>query len=97
MSYRVLPTRRLRAKILSWGLSDFVLTDIYLRLSELADNPAEQLVSLESPFTGMVLRHSLIDPENRMCQHVFWFHVVYSADETALLVINGAHFRSILG
>jgi hypothetical protein len=60
----------------------------------LHENPAARLERTEQPFDGMSYRFALIDPENRLCQHFFTFHVLYAADETTLFVARGAYGKT---
>lgn len=91
---RILPSAA--RQIASWGLSDFVWTEVYLRLNEvLPGDPGRHLRREQDPFDGMAYRFSLIDPENRLCQHGFVFHILFGADEETLFVARGAHVRTI--
>lgn len=86
MSYRVAIPASVRTRVGSLGLSNFVLVEVLLRVQALAVDPAEKLIRAEMPFDGMMLLVELIDPEDRMCQHVVVFPVFYSMDETTLHV-----------
>ena len=94
MSYRVKVLPPVARKIARWGLSDAVLVDVYLYLHEvLPTDPAAFLRRGRRPFDGMLYEFSLIDPDNRLCEHVFAFLVVYAQDEQTLLVANGGYWR----
>jgi len=94
--YRVQVERLATRQIASWNLSDFVLTEVLLRLHQtLRDNPSALLERTEQPFDGMSYPFGLIDPENRLCQHFFRFHVLYAADETTLFVARGAYGKTV--
>ncbi|MBI1913526.1 MAG: hypothetical protein HYS12_02040 [Planctomycetes bacterium] len=41
----------------------------------------------------MVYRFSLVDPDNRFCEHLFQFAVRYGQDEETLWVVRGRHVR----
>ncbi len=41
----------------------------------------------------MICEFSVIDPENRLRQHIFVFQVVYSQDEQTLIIANGGYWR----
>ena len=86
MSYHVVVTPAIRARIGSLDLPNDVLVDVFTRLAGLANNPAAQLTRPASPFDGMMLVIELIDHSDRMCVHEFAFRVWYSMDETQLLV-----------
>jgi hypothetical protein len=81
--------------ILRWGLSDNVFVEVRLRLNSLANNPARQLVRTTEPIDGMSYTFGLIDPQNRLCEHFFRFHVLYGQDEETIYVVGGTHFRQI--
>jgi hypothetical protein len=66
-----------------------------LRVELLCQNPAGRLVRTREPIDGMTYFVEFIDPTNRLCVHVFTFHVVYSQDEETLYVARGTHFRRI--
>src|SRR5438128_808342 len=96
MSYAVRIPGPVRKKIASWGLPDALLVEVYLRLTdELARNPSLHLVRAEEPFDGMVYRFSLIDPENRLCEHFCIFHVLYGQVEATLEVVNFVYLRRV--
>ena len=94
MSFRVEFTRHLRQQIISWQLSDFLLVEVYLRLrQDLADQPARVLRRQRRPFDGMCYTFSMVDPENRLREHLFVFHVLYSQDEDRIFVARGRYRR----
>jgi hypothetical protein len=90
---RVLPA--VARRIASWGLSDPVLVEVYLRLEALRNTPADHLRRERRPFDGMVWRFNLIDPDNRIQQHFFCFQVLYGQDEQTLMVARGAYIRTV--
>src|SRR5947208_1996067 len=97
MSYRVSVRSSIHRRILRWGLSDTILVEVFLRLQqELPRNLPQLLQRTTRPFDGMTYRFSLVDPENRLCEHRFWFHLVFTQDEQTLLVVNCAHRRHSL-
>lgn len=96
MSYRTRIRPLAARQIASWGLSDFVWTEVYLRLNEaLPADPRQYLRREDDPFDGMAYRFSFIDPENRLCRHGFVFQVFFGADEETLLVSRGAYVRAV--
>ncbi|MBY0525658.1 MAG: hypothetical protein K2R98_19795 [Gemmataceae bacterium] len=98
MSYRVELHPLAKAKINSWDLTgrfDYLLVDIELRLRTLRDNPASVLRRVEQPFDGMVLEFSVIDPNDRMCEHRFAFLVLYRQDEETLTVANAGYMKQV--
>ena len=95
MTYRTVIRPSVQKKIATWGLSDYVLVDVYLRLRELLPaDPLRNLMRVADPFDGMVYRFELIDPENRFREYVFFFLVVYGQDEETLCVVNAGYLRS---
>jgi len=42
----------------------------------------------------MAYYFSMMDPENRLCEHFFTFHILYGQDEETLFVPRGAHVRA---
>lgn len=97
MSYRVKVRSSVHRRILKWGLSDIMLVEVLLRLREdLPANRPELLTRTLKPFDGMTYHFSVVDPENRLCRHTFWFHLVFGQDEETLLVVNAAYRRFTL-
>jgi hypothetical protein len=83
-----------RQQIASWQLSDFLLVEVHLRFrQDLAENPALALRRQRRPFNGMCYRWSMVDPENRLREHLFVFHVGYSQDEESVIVARGRYRR----
>jgi hypothetical protein len=94
MAYKVVVHPRVQATIASWGLSNFVLVDVYLMLHEvLSSQPAAFLRRAEFPFDGMLFEFNLVDPENRLRQHEFVFLVTYGQDEQTLQIAKGGYVR----
>jgi hypothetical protein len=96
MPYRVESAPTLGALINSWGLSDFMFVEVHLRLNEaLPSGAPRNLIRAVTPFDGMVYSFERIDPENRLVNHVFLFHVVFLANEEVLRVMNGRYLRQV--
>jgi hypothetical protein len=94
MSYRVIIPPAIASRIAGWGLSDAVFVDVYLFLREvLPTAPTEYLQRRRQPFDGMVYEFSLIDPGNRLREHLFAFHVLYGQDEQTLVIVKGGYRR----
>lgn len=94
MPYKVVILPHARRQINSWKLPDSVLVEVYLRLGEyLPREPHQALKRTRQPFDGMVYYFRMIDPEDRLCEHFFTFHIWYGQDEETLLVRRGAHVR----
>jgi len=94
MSFRVDIRPPARRGIASWGLSDSLIVDVYLRLNEaLSDNPWRLLRPSEEAEGGMIFAFSIIDPENRFLVHSFFFQVYYAQDEVTIHVTRGQYKR----
>jgi hypothetical protein len=94
VEYKVRLDALVRRQITGWKLSDRLLVDVHLRLSdELPLSPTTFLQSDPTWFggEGMVYGFDIVDPDNRMLLHAFRFQVFYHADEQTLLVMRGAH------
>lgn len=95
MAYKVVVLPQARRQIRSWQLPDSILVEVYLRLSEhLPQEPHNVLTRARQPFDGMVYHCRMIDPDNRLCEHFFAFHVIYSQDEETLFVSRCGHVRA---
>ena len=82
MPFRVQIRQSVARKIAGWSLSDSVLVNVYMYLNEvLPTDPSALIRRTGHPFDGMVFEFNFIDPENRLCEHFFVFHVVYSQDD----------------
>ena len=97
MPYAVEIAPRIRRLIRLWPISDTLLVEIYLRLDTLKTDPWRLLRPTSQDFPGMSYYFSLIDPDNRLCEHEFEFQVVYGQDEERLHVVQGAHRRTTIG
>ena len=94
MSYKTRVDPLVTRQILSWQLSDFLFTDVQMRLYQtLPISPTKLLQRTFDPIDGLVYPFELIDPDNRMCVHSFLFQVVYGQDEETLWVVRGLHLR----
>jgi hypothetical protein len=97
VEYEVRLDAVVRRQIIDWKISDGLLVDVHLRLSdELPFSPTKYLQSDPTWFSGegMVYGFDLVDPANRMLVHAFRFQVFYHADEQTLLVSRGAHMTA---
>src|SRR4051812_6104895 len=94
MSFRAKILPLAQRQIASWELSDSLLVDVYLHITE--DLPAAPQTKLApTSDSGMLYYFSIVDPENRLCEHSFWFRVYYHPDETTLLVASGMYRRQL--
>ncbi|HWG43484.1 MAG TPA: hypothetical protein VN688_11915 [Gemmataceae bacterium] len=95
MPYKVVILPHAKRQIRSWSLPDSVLVEVYIRLGEhLPKEPRRALTRTRRPFEGMAYYFSMMDPENRLCEHFFTFHILYGQDEETLFVPRGAHVRA---
>ena len=96
MNYRVRIRSSVSARIMSWQLSDSMLVEVYLRLREhLAQSPATHLRRVRHPYDGLVYEFSMVDPQNRLCEHFFIFLVMYGQDEETLILTNAGYVRRV--
>ena len=94
MAYRVQLSTLVNRQIASWHLSDTMLVEVQLRLrQDLREDPARSLIRLREPFDGMCYLFSMIDPENRLREHLFAFQVLYHSDEERIVVARGGYQR----
>lgn len=92
MAYRTRITSAAQRRLVGWNLSDFVFTEVTLRLHQiLPANPTGLLRRVRSPRDCMAYEFDFIDPENRLRQHFFSFVVFYGQDEETLYVVRGAY------
>jgi hypothetical protein len=96
MSFRVEIPPSVRRRIAAWNLPDALVVEIYLRLrDDLGQNATSCLQRISKPFDGMAYRFTLIDPENRLCEHICTFPVLFSQDEQSLIIAGFAYERRI--
>lgn len=87
---RIMPA--VHSQIASWRLSDYLLVDVLLWLTErLPQSPTRWLVPLHQVGGGMLLQFAIVDPENRFREHIYRFRVYYHVDEMHLIVSSGTH------
>src|SRR5262249_36136441 len=73
---------------------DFVFVEVHLRLNEdLPRGAPGNLLQVAAPFDGLVYFFEMVDPENRLVNHAFAFHILVRADEETLLVADGRYLR----
>jgi hypothetical protein len=97
MDYKVRHDGLLSRQIVRWRLPDSILVDVHLRLNaDLSRSPTSVLYRDPTQFEGegMNYRLVLIDPANRLLEHIFLFQVFYHADEQTLLVTRGTHITA---
>ncbi len=95
MSYRIVWNNSVGRAVRTWALPDAVFVEMRLRVNLLGENPATRLVRVEQPVSGMLYPFRIFDPSNRLCEHLFAFHVLYSQDEETLFIARGTHVRRI--
>ena len=89
MPYRIRLASRVRSLLSDWRLPLAVFVYVGLRPEALESRPAEKLIRAATPYPGMNYRFSLVDPDNRLAEYHFIFHVAYGQDEETLHVTNG--------
>ncbi len=97
MEYRTQIDAVAHRQIVGWGLGDALFVEVHLRLNDqLPHSPTTYLRRDPTLFggEGMTFPFQMIDPQNRMRVHRFWFQVFYGADEQTLFVTRGAHVAS---
>jgi hypothetical protein len=83
-------------RIRQWGLSDYLLVEVYLALREdLAADPVRHLYPDPDRRGGAFYVFDRVDPESRRWQHVFLFRVYHDQDEKTLHVVHGAYWRRL--
>ena len=91
---RLLPAAM--SHIQSWALPEALFVEVFLWLNDrLPQQPSHWLIPAPEPDGGMLLRFSVVDPENRYCEHTFQFRIYYHTDEVTLLVASGTHRRQV--
>jgi len=82
--------------IQSWALSESLSVEVFLWLNDrLPERPSRWLIPALERDGGMLLRFSVVDPDNRFCEHSFQFRVYYHTYEVTLLVASGTHRRQV--
>jgi hypothetical protein len=98
MKYRLEISPIAKAQMKTWRLAefhDYLLVDINLKLRTVCENPTAHLKFDPDLYDGMSYSFSLVDPQNRLCEHRFVFQFVYSQDEQTLIVANAGYTRRI--
>jgi len=77
-----------------WGLSDFMLVEVYLQLREsLASDPG-RLLFRDPPRPGSFFVFDARDPGDPNFQQIFMFRVYFDQDEKHLNIVNGSYWRN---
>ena len=96
MSYRIQIRPSTVRQIASWQLPESILVEVHLRLKQdLEELPALVLFPSDDARGGMLFPFSVIDPDNRLCEHTFAFRVYYGTDETTLFVTSGLYRKQV--
>ena len=96
MGYSIRLHPRVARQISRWGLSDYLLVEVYLALrEELAANPTQHLAVDPDASQGMLYAFARRDPDSPRFQHIFMFRVVYESSETHLFVFRGSYWRTL--
>jgi hypothetical protein len=80
-------------QIRQWGLSDFLLVEVYLSLrEELAADPVRHL-HRDPDGSDSFYVFEKIDPDSMLWVHIFMFRVYYREDEQHLDIVRGSDWR----
>jgi hypothetical protein len=81
-------------QIAQWGLSDFLIVEVYLALREdLPSAPMHRLYR-DTEGRGSVYAFLRRDPDDARFEHIFMFRVFFDEDETHLNVVKGSYWRN---
>jgi len=85
---------RVRNQMAGWGLSDFLLVEVYLNLREqLGSGPIEHLLR-DPEGNGSFFVFETRDPADPHFQQLFMFRVFFDLDEKTLNIVNGSYWRN---
>jgi hypothetical protein len=76
-----------------WGLSDYLLVEVYLALQDLASNPVDHLHRDPGGDPGALYVFRRTDPDDPRFRHLFQFRVFYDEDEQHLHIVRGSYWR----
>jgi hypothetical protein len=97
MEYTVRIHQRVMWQIARWGLSDYLLVEVYLALrSELADNPLDHLHRDSEGDGGALYVFARVDPDSPRFQHTFMFRVYFDEDEKHFDIVRGSYWRTLI-
>ncbi|HYT93010.1 MAG TPA: hypothetical protein VEL76_30110 [Gemmataceae bacterium] len=93
MEYEIQFHRRAAWQIPRWGLSDYLLVELYLTLREvLAANPAEHLTH-DPEGDGAFFSLMRTDPESPFFRHIFHFRVYFTPTDPHINIVEGSYYR----
>jgi hypothetical protein len=96
MGYLIRLHDRVARQIARWGLSEYLLVEVYLALrEELGANPSQHLAVDPDTAQGMLYAFARRDPDSPRFQHIFMFRVLYEQNETHLFVFRGSYWRTL--
>lgn len=85
---------RVRNQLIGWGLSEFLLVEVYLQLREkLGQNPIDHL-HRDTEGDGNFFVFETRDPGDPHFQQIFMFRVHFDEDEKTLNIVNGSYWRN---
>lgn len=94
MEYVVRLRPRVVRQLSRWGLSDFLLVEVYLQLRE--EMPRAPLHNLQRDIDrpGSLFVFESRDPGDTRFQHLFVFRVYFDEDENHIDVDSGSYWRN---
>lgn len=93
MEYEIRLHPRVAWRIARWGLSDYLLVEVYLTLREvLGANPMQHLVRDEGG-DGSFFSFMRTDSPSPHFRHIFHFRVYFDEDERHLDIVEASYYR----
>ena len=94
MEYVVRLGPRVVWQIGRWGLSDFLLVEVYLQLREEMPRAPLRTLHRDEDHSGSHFVFECRDPGDHRFQHLFMFRVYFDEDENHLDVDAGSYWRN---
>jgi hypothetical protein len=97
MEYVVHPRPQVRRRISQWGLSDYLLVELYLLLAEglAADPPRYLQPDPSDPDAPHRCHVELVDPDDPRFVHTFIFQVRFDPDVPDVFIVQGSYLRNL--
>ena len=94
MEYSVRLRPRVVWQIARWGLSDFLLVEVYLQLREEMPRSTMQNLHRDVDGPGSYFVFECRDPDATRFQQLFMFRVYFDEDENHIEVDSGSYWRN---
>jgi hypothetical protein len=94
VAYSVRLHPRVSWQIARWGLSDFMLVEVYLHLKEELTSDPPFYLGFDRVGPGAYYVFEARDPQDPDFQVIFTFRVFFDPDEIHLNVVNGSYWRN---